>query len=779
MESNTPNPSENSNETTPPPPSTNHHLRRHGVTYPSRSRGDDSQEPYYFLSEPSISEEGSSSQYTGTPLSPMNGADITMVNSPSNTSLSSLGSPGGTGSVHRKVMMIRKKAYFTKNPIGQFESSLCPTEEVLSSSLEEPEIKNDKEKVEREEEAEKKKTLASENIDECIKNLSSGTECNDKSEMSHHSKDGVKVESSTGDGRVSPGSADATSQFKTFSKKSFEVVNDKTAQTPESARYHTAVESPDNEDDEDDNSISSYEESSSDEEPVASKTLGLSGQNSPDMANKPHYLNEPLITAEQVQNAEEEGKMALLGDATVDDEHLQVMDMSSILPESKISPPMDPSLFETPPTRNTAVDDNILPNESVTPKRKTISRQSSIESLGIVDLTSQLDILENNGEINAGEINAGESKTEQKKDTPRKANISATEKRNKHRRKRSGDIVAASIYAGSADWAGMELDKIPLPEQRGIDDDMEFFDDAPNFFIDSRSRSKKVLETTNSGSSSEINLPAKIDDVSTRFSPRVTRSDHEGYRTRNKSVHEEPFLRKNYSFGDRSASTHDSESNFSWISHRTFQTKETANGREYAQDNIGDSSQTGDTSGLSNIAPFYSSDKDGQFHPQPLINNRSVPVKNERSDSPGPAPPPLERHAGIENEIKHFQSRVHVRSKSDNSSYNSVASAKSVSSIEIEEDVYPTYICPRCSTKQREFFTVASVHKDSKGGSGGWMVVIFITYMVGALFLFGWEVCFISFLSIQFPPCTYSLPFYLLVKHDRRDGQNWTAYTSL
>ena len=152
MNSNSPNPSGSAtNETTPPPRSSNH-LRRHGVPYPSHSRGDDSQEPYYFLSEPSISEEGSSSQYTGTPLSPMNGADITMVNSPSNTSLSSLGSPGGTGSVHRKVMMIRKKSYFTKNPIGQFESSLCPMEEVLSSSLEEPETKNDNEEVDREEE---------------------------------------------------------------------------------------------------------------------------------------------------------------------------------------------------------------------------------------------------------------------------------------------------------------------------------------------------------------------------------------------------------------------------------------------------------------------------------------------------------------------------------------------------------------------------------------------------------------------------------------------------
>jgi hypothetical protein len=648
----------------------------------------------------------------------MNGADIAMINSPSNTSLSSLGSPGGAGSVHRKSMMIRKRSYFVKNPIGQFESSLGPMEEVLNTSLEEQEVKHEAEEGAEVTEDEKNKSSESENIGECIKILSSETECNDNFEMFQHSKDDISGDSSTGasdDGGVLIASVGNPTQLELPRKTSSEPFNDKTIQTPESGRYQTADESPNNIDDEDDRSNSSFEDSSSEEELATSKSSDLTGQKSPNSLYKSHFLNKPQKKAEQLQDAEEEDNIVLLHDRTDDDEQQNVMDMTSILSQSKISPPIDPSLLETPPTKNKTVIDGILPDESITPKRKTISRQSSIEDLGITDLTSQIDSLESKREINLED-----SKLEQKRWNPRKATTDATEKKPQHRRKRSGDVAAASLYAGGPDWAGMEHDKIPLPDQRGIDDDMEYFDNAPNYFTDSRRRSKMVLGTSDSTKSTEIYRSDEVNDVSSHFSPRITRSSPKEKMTRKTILHEEPLLHRNDSFEDRSTTTHDSESNFSWISQRTL-----------------------------------------SFHAENLFNNRLDPLSNKRSDSPRLlVPPPLERQLGVKNEMKHFQSRIHARSKSDDSGFRSVTSAKYVADLELEEDTYPTYICPRCHTKQREFFTVASARKDSKSGSGGWMVGIFITYMVGALFLFGWEVCTIfltgSFFSLT-PLCLLTL----------------------
>ena len=567
--------------------------------------------------------------------------------------------------------------------------------------------------------------------------------------MFQHSKDDISGDSSTGasdDGGVPIASVGNPTQLDLPRKTSSEPFNDKTIQTPESGRYQTADESPNDVDDEEDRSTSSFEDSSSEEEPTTSKSPDLVGQKSPNSLHKPHFLNKPQKKAEQLQDAEEEDNIVLLHDRTDDDEQQNVMDMTSILSESKISPPIDPSLLKTPPTKNNSVNDGILPDESITPKRKTISRQSSIEDLGITDLTSQLDSLETKRYINLEG-----NKSEQKKWIPRKATTDATEKKPQHRRKRSGDVAAASLYAGGPDWAGMEHDKIPLPDQRGIDDDVEYFDNAPNYFTDSRRRSKMVLEASDSRKSTEIYQSDEVND--SHFSSLINRSSRKEEMTRNSSLHEEPLLHRNDSFEDRSTTTHDSESNFSWISQRTLQTREMDNDKDYPQETVDVSSQTRDLNGLrSHITPWYSANDNGSFHAESLFkNNRSDPISNERSDSPRLlVPPPLERQLGVKNEMKHFQSRIHARSKSDDSGFHSVTSAKYVGGLELEEDLYPTYICPRCRTKQREFFTVASVRKDPKSGSGGWMVGIFIIYMVGALFLFGWEVCTIFLIGSFF-----------------------------
>jgi hypothetical protein len=55
-----------------------------------------------------------------------------------------------------------------------------------------------------------------------------------------------------------------------------------------------------------------------------------------------------------------------------------------------------------------------------------------------------------------------------------------------------------------------------------------------------------------------------------------------------------------------------------------------------------------------------------------------------------------------------------------------------------DEAIYPTFICPRCKTRQREFFTVenAAGHLE---GPGSYLALYFAVYVTCSLFIFGLE----------------------------------------
>ncbi|KAG7349622.1 TrkA-N domain containing protein [Nitzschia inconspicua] len=53
-----------------------------------------------------------------------------------------------------------------------------------------------------------------------------------------------------------------------------------------------------------------------------------------------------------------------------------------------------------------------------------------------------------------------------------------------------------------------------------------------------------------------------------------------------------------------------------------------------------------------------------------------------------------------------------------------------------DEDQYPTYICPVCNTRQREFFTVSSAPRQFEG-PGGFIAFYFAIYVIGSLYIFG------------------------------------------
>ena len=56
----------------------------------------------------------------------------------------------------------------------------------------------------------------------------------------------------------------------------------------------------------------------------------------------------------------------------------------------------------------------------------------------------------------------------------------------------------------------------------------------------------------------------------------------------------------------------------------------------------------------------------------------------------------------------------------------------------VDDPGYPTYICPRCNTRQREFFTVQNA-AGKFGGPGGYLALYFFVYVICSLFIFGLE----------------------------------------
>jgi hypothetical protein len=52
---------------------------------------------------------------------------------------------------------------------------------------------------------------------------------------------------------------------------------------------------------------------------------------------------------------------------------------------------------------------------------------------------------------------------------------------------------------------------------------------------------------------------------------------------------------------------------------------------------------------------------------------------------------------------------------------------------------FPTFVCPVCKTRQREFFTVSSAPQQAQGPAG-YLAFYFALYVVASLFIFGLEV---------------------------------------
>ena len=682
-----------------------------------------SQNPNY-MSEPSVSEDGtgaSSAQYTSTHTSPLNQA-IHMNDSPSNTSLSSLGSPGVNSST-----AVRKKMNF---------SQLAPMGTLLSpiEANSDPDSNGD----------------ASINLKENGM-ISSGVynyqQLKDDNDIQHVDDDDDDDDGGNDD--------DGDDNGDDHNIKSRQTMQDA---TPESQRYFSAQE--ESEEENDGSSCDILYDSSSQEEQIQNQgKQGRKQKKYSKLRTPPSTDNAPIDVDPSYQqpNYDKQSK-------DTDEEFLLkntdfgIMDLSSqistvgpgkrrIINSFKISTPPKMTSFqsleeEITPRRKTSgtssANDSLTSTSSISPNRRLSKSMSLPGDIQLVENFSDSDSIAIGVDMNMN--------------TKRRRKLSDPKR---HHRTRSGDGVAATLLTGSSEWAGMEFHQLPLPEDRDADDDDDHDDEEnliPNHSADQslswdqmhspgtrkNQRRKPMRKGHTSSDDALVRQSISADDVdlmmamarspnvleegiSSRFSPRVAggeKSDSPN-RTFNSALYPRySELERNYSFGDVSAST--AESSFSWISRGTATIAK------------------GLHPNLAKGSPLPSNKNSTSSTLTPPIENKPHAAYGMLQPVAIPCTAPsIDRDIEMQAEQtkKEDAFDAHMRELRNAPPSPIIAPKLHANS----SKVYPTFTCPRCKTVQREFFTVASAPSKFRSPAQ-YIVLYFFMYMIMSLFLFGMEV---------------------------------------
>uniref|UniRef100_A0A7S3VAR4 Potassium channel domain-containing protein n=1 Tax=Chaetoceros debilis TaxID=122233 RepID=A0A7S3VAR4_9STRA len=350
-----------------------------------------------------------------------------------------------------------------------------------------------------------------------------------------------------------------------------------------------------------------------------------------------------------------------------------------------------------------------------------------------------------------------------------------------HRRTRSGDGAAATLLTGSSEWIGMELDNLPLPNQRDVDvdeDEISKDEDIKNKNGIHRRRGKRKSKEgaawnaiRNAISADEEDLIGKAynplpmeESISTRFSPRIAGESGEstiegkeaslalgGGGTGDAPSSSFKPLQRSHSFGDYSVST--AESHFSWISNRTSLNYAGDRSSVFSSDFLSGTERSlasGIGIDASGAAVAAAASEHGHGHGLSMMKtppSGNLPHRNNHSHSPfGIMNEPKQQHPNdlTKNEIgNHFRPvgvGVGVGNHLHHQAGLEILQKQSMLESErprLNKDC-PTFKCPGCNTVQREFFTVSSAPKEFEGPAG-YLVSYFVLYMILSLFIFGVE----------------------------------------
>ena len=654
---------------------------------------------YYFISEPSLSEDPSDSFRGGV--------------SPHSSHLHGYSSPGGNTSISSKEGMShgspsrgnRKRPVFWE----ENQSLLGPMKDeegddnLLDGGNEKKEhmVKGIHSQIRSDEQTLEKKLIV------------------------------VSVEMTTEGKKKDYGSLDVPSRKVDSTQKAHRLTKD--AASPDSAMYLSAQESFGAENDTDHSSNLSYESSSVEEN--ANKWVSTDKLLSPKSPNVIALLKETNNTTERSHYESTEMN---------EDSYTHLNNITEAgLPSSELE------------SNNNDEDQHVASPKDGSPNSRLSS--SSVEKPNQISRRHTIPQSEEEEELDGHEgINS----------RPRRKRIHSNEssgKRSGHRRTRSGDDVAATLITGGNDWIGMSLDQLPMPDEReNVEDDeedtIEVLGESSNRPAQRRrgalSSSFNVNESTSEttprrktkksplqelkdeggaawdtirGSSVGVDNVSQFDGeesskikLSSRFDPHTTPKIDDSAKTR------EPVRNSSILAGELSDES-GSNSTFSWITNKQAASIKSISARENTESNLSDQSDELVISSLENEE-----------------ERMKVSSKNVNHQEAKRSPMPNGRGKTSVGENLKFLEEQRKKSEAYEAHMRTLGRMprfeKNYQPLFVDNTKkYPTYICPRCNTEQREFFTIASAPQYISSPAG-YMVICFVIYVTASLFIFGLQV---------------------------------------
>ena len=342
------------------------------------------------------------------------------------------------------------------------------------------------------------------------------------------------------------------------------------------------------------------------------------------------------------------------------------------------------------------------------------------------------------GQDSGSQMSADDERTNAR--SPPRARTGRPKQSPGHRRTRSGDAAAASMAVGG-NWKGMEQDNIPMPrsaEEDDDDDDEE--EDNSDQAVKSRQR-KDTGQSTSQGT--RDTYPGRAPRPPLAQS-RLTRSERTIKDTN--AQRPQPRHQQRASYGGSTGNQMGGSGG--WPAHQN----------PYQSWSPSPPSQplTNSERNYYNSFSSYSNQPSHSGAVQQALNNfrdRYDSDDSEDSDRDGPYEERFqsnrEKRAQFDLDTSSDRYDTRIRPKYSESPFANIGKKSSekvprraflpqTSIVEDDDQKYHYYTCPRCGSRQREFFSVATAPQQLDGPSS-YLALYFCIYVVASLFIFGLE----------------------------------------
>lgn len=312
-----------------------------------------------------------------------------------------------------------------------------------------------------------------------------------------------------------------------------------------------------------------------------------------------------------------------------------------------------------------------------------------------------------------------------------------------HKRTQSGDAAAAKLAIGGNDWRGMGDDKIPFPVQEGDDEEEQML--FTDFLVKHHSpRFIPSTQTDRSPMQKYENIPLLQNPTTTRLGNQSPPLPPSGLPPMPDREHESPSWESQTkeSIDCRQSWMHQMQQVHSSVLLHEFQGS--LHSLEESHDEVLDEGSC-TTSGASYDGyDDDDDDYDDDEHVDDQNDSLSIIQNGQKLDviPDGTSCFNPKRASGQCGTGSAILSPVYLQSSPfqnlGKKSAEKMPRAAFLPSFHDENTNYSTYICPRCNTRQREFFTMENA-SGKFGGAGNYLALYFFVYVICSLFIFGLE----------------------------------------